>query len=50
MAYEQQEQQHETVTTTTTESNLHKLLSVAELIFQIDLKSDEPPANRAHLY
>ena len=46
MADEQQEQQHETVaTTTTTESNLHKLLSVTELIFQIDLRSDGPPAN-----
>ena len=45
MGDEQQEQQHETVTTTTTtQSNVHKLLSVAELIFQIDLRSDGPPA------
>ena len=43
MADEQQEQQHETVTTTTTtERNLHKLLSVGELIFEIDLRSDDP--------
>ena len=39
-------QQHETVTattTTTTQSNLHKLLSVQELIFplkQLNVKSD----------
>ena len=43
MADEQQEQQCETVTTTTTEGNLHKLLSVGELIFEIDLRSDVPP-------
>ena len=46
MADEQQEQ-HETVTTTTTttttERNLHKLLSVGEVIFEIDLRSDGPP-------
>ena len=42
MADEQQEQQHETVTTTTTERNLHKLFSVGELIFEIDLRSDGP--------
>ena len=30
------EQQHETVTTATTQSNLHKLLSVQELIFRRD--------------
>ena len=42
MADEQQEQQCETVTTTTTEGNLHKLLSVGELIFEIDLGSDGP--------
>ena len=47
MADEQQEQQHETVTTTTTERNLHKLLSVGELIFEIDLRSDGPPSNQA---
>ena len=40
MADEQQAQQHETVTTTTTERNLHKLLSVGELIFETDLRSD----------
>ena len=40
MADEQQGQQHETVTTTTTERNLHKLLSVGELIFEIDLRLD----------
>ena len=33
MTDELQQQQHETVTTTTTQSNLHKLLSVQELIF-----------------
>ena len=39
-----EEQQHERVTTTrTTERNLHKLLSVGELIFEIDLRSDGPP-------
>ena len=40
MEDEQQEQQHETVTTTTTttERNIHKLLSVGELIFEIDLR------------
>ena len=32
MTDEQQQQQHEIVTTTTTQSNLHKLLSVQELI------------------
>ena len=42
MADEQQEQQHETVTTTTGR-NLHKLLSVGELIFEIHLRSDGPP-------
>ena len=42
MADEQQEQQHETVTTTTPGRNLHKLLSVGELIFEIDLRSDGP--------
>ena len=42
MADEQQEQQHETVTTTT-ERNLHKLLNIGELIFEIDLRSDGPP-------
>ena len=43
MADEQQEQQCETVTTTTTTGrNLHKLLSVGELIFEIDLRSDDP--------
>ena len=36
MANEQQEQQHETVTSTTTEGNLNKLLSVGELIFEMD--------------
>ena len=41
MGDEQQEQQCETVTTTT-HGNVHKLLSVAELIFQIDLRSDGP--------
>ena len=41
MADEQQEQQHETVTTTT-DRNLHKLLSVGELIFETDLRSDGP--------
>ena len=39
----EQEQQHETVTTATTERNLHKLISVGELIFEIDLRSDVPP-------
>ena len=34
MADEQQEQQHETVTIT--QMNLYKLLSVGELIFEID--------------
>ena len=51
MADKQQEQQCETVTTTTatttTEKNLHKLLSVGELIFEIDLRSDGPPSNQA---
>ena len=47
MADEQQEQQCETVTTTTTERNLYKLLSVGELIFEIDLRSDGPPANQS---
>ena len=41
MADEQQEQQHETVTTTG--RNLHKLLSVGELIFEIDFRTDGPP-------
>ena len=37
------EHQCEIVTTTTkTERNLHKLLSVGELIFEIDLRSDGP--------
>ena len=49
MADEQQEQQCETVTTTTTERNLHKLLSVTELIFQIDLRSDGPPCKLSPL-
>ena len=49
VADEQQEQQCETLTTAT-ESNLHKLLSVVELIFHIDLRSDGPLTNRAHLY
>ena len=39
---EQQEQQHETVKTTTTEGNLHKLLSVGELVFEIDLDQMAP--------
>ena len=43
MADEQQEQQHETVTTMTTERNQHKLLSVGELRFEIDVRSDGPP-------
>ena len=43
MVDKQQEQQCETVTTTTTESNLHKLLTVVELILHIDLRSDGPP-------
>ena len=43
MADGQQEQQHETVTTIMKERNLHKLLSVGEFIFQIDLRSDGPP-------
>ena len=42
MADKQQEQQHETVTSTTTGRNLHKLLSVGELIFELDLRSDGP--------
>ena len=42
MAHEQ-EQQHETVTTITTERNQHKLLSVGELRFEIDVISDGPP-------
>ena len=43
MADEQQEQQHETVTTTsTTGRNLHKLLSVGQLILEIDFRSDGP--------
>ena len=41
MVDEQQEQQHETVTTTG--RNLHKLLSVVELMFEIDLRSDGSP-------
>ena len=43
MADEQQEQQHETVTTIATERNQHKLLSVGELGFEIDVRSDGPP-------
>ena len=43
MTDEQQAQQCETLTTTTTESNLLKLLTVAELIFHIDLRRDGPP-------
>ena len=43
MAGEQQEQQHETVTTITTERNQHKLLSVGELRYAIDVRSDGPP-------
>ena len=42
MADEQQEQ-HETVTTIITERNQHKLLSVGELRFEIDVRSDGPP-------
>ena len=42
MADEQQEQ-HDTVTTITTERNQHKLFCVAELRFEIDVKSDGPP-------
>ena len=41
MADEQQEQ-HETVTTTITQKNLYKLLSVGELIFEIDWRSYAP--------
>ena len=50
MVDEQQEQQHETVTTTTTEMNLHKLPSITELIFQIDLRSDGPPTGTEPYY
>ena len=42
MADKQQEQQCETVATTT-ERNIHKLLTVTELILHIDLRSDGPP-------
>ena len=44
MADEQQEQQHETVGTRTTDRNEHKLLSVGELRFEIDVRSDGPPS------
>ena len=50
MADEQQEQQCETVTTTITQRNLYKLLSVGELIFEIDWRSDAPPANWTETY
>ena len=40
---DEQEQQCETVTTITTERNQHKLLSVGELRFEIDVKSDGVP-------
>ena len=43
MADEQQEKQHETVATRTTYRNQHKLLSVGELIFETDVRSDCPP-------
>ena len=43
MADELQEQQHEIVTSITTERNQHKLLSVGELRFEIDVRSDGPP-------
>ena len=48
IADKQQEQQCETVATTA-ESNLHKLLTVAELMLHIDLRSDGPPANLPQL-
>ena len=43
MADEQQEPQHETVATRTTYRNEHKLLSVGELRFEIDVRSYGPP-------
>ena len=43
MADEQQEKMHETVPTITTNRNQHKLLSVGELRFEIDVRSDGPP-------
>ena len=43
MADEQQEQQHGIVTTRTTDRNQHKLVSVGELRFEIDVGSDGPP-------
>ena len=43
MTFEQWEQQYETVTTKTTERNQHKMLSVGELRFEIDVRSDGPP-------
>ena len=43
MADEQQEKQYETVATRTIDRNQHKLLSVGELRFEIDVRSDGPP-------
>ena len=40
---DKQQEQHETVRTITTERNQHKLLSVGELRFEIDVRSDGPP-------
>ena len=44
-----EEQQHETVTTITTERNQHKLLSIGELRFEIDVRSDGPPVVVVHV-
>ena len=44
MADEEQEKKYETVAMITTDRNQHKLLSVGELRFEIDVRSDGPPA------
>ena len=44
-----EKQQHETVTTTTTQSNLHKFLSVQELLRPIDIPMYDIPLEQLNM-